>query len=224
MATDIIDGYRDRGFQVLPAGDPGVRRELDASVLKLGSFASGAIVMRHSRSYRLADPRRHPLAAIASCIGGLGSARATCSVALGQLGTALNLHAVGRSVHDDLAEFGLDGELTRGFVHPWLAGITLDRDLRADVGAVAGYVVAFTRAPAALPAGGMGAIRATFCRSTGWQCNNELWGSGCSSRWRYFAGWDARCCPAVVVAAAGLSAALVAQYPWRRAQAFRLST
>ena len=63
IATTNIDGFRcDRGFQVLPTGDPDVRRECDLAALNLGHFPSGRI-RRRSRWLTLADraATREPL-------------------------------------------------------------------------------------------------------------------------------------------------------------------
>src|SRR5918993_2438688 len=64
LATERVDGFVvDRGFQVLNTGYPRAA-DLDLDALDLGWFATGAVLRVGDRTHRVADPRRHPSAAL----------------------------------------------------------------------------------------------------------------------------------------------------------------
>ena len=162
VATANIDGFAcDRGFQVLPSGDSSVREFLNLTNLRLGRFISGALIWHGGKWRKLADPRRHPQYILQTGLlspGGIGE-----KLALLRWISAIAMHGpgpipAGYSVADELQNQQLTGSLSQQFLHPWLAGITLDPALGADAGAAKAYVAGFIAGPAALPRGGMAAI------------------------------------------------------------------
>lgn len=168
VATRRIEGFAcDRGFQVLPAADPTVRRELDLQALQVGRFHPGALVFRDGKQRVVADPLRMPSTVIGQVVAGLGSWRER--LALARWTMALKRQRgepqpCGMTTAEALQQRGLSGVFAQAFVRPWLAGITLDRSLQADIGATEAYLAAFARGPAVLPAGGMAAIPAQIAK------------------------------------------------------------
>ncbi len=168
VRTDRVDGFLlDRGFQVLLAGYPECRAQLDYDALDLKAFYPGAVVQRGGRAITVADPRRHPLAALGA-LNGL--ARPGDAVALLRL-----LAASRRSVRHGLAAgdpagvdepstraelqaAGLSDSLIDGFFRPFLAGITLDPELAVS-GRFARFVLgSLLDGPTVVPAQGMGQL------------------------------------------------------------------
>ncbi|GAC1398695.1 MAG: NAD(P)/FAD-dependent oxidoreductase [Ktedonobacteraceae bacterium] len=68
VRTDIHqDGYRlDRGFQVLFTAYAAATRHLDFERLKQRTFEPGAILVKNSKSYEIADPLRDPARLVTS--------------------------------------------------------------------------------------------------------------------------------------------------------------
>ncbi len=169
VRTDIVDGFRlDRGFQVLLAGYPEARAQLDLDALDLRSFYSGALIHRGGRLTRVGDPRRHPIAALGALRGGL--ATPMDAVGLTRLlaesrlvlrdGLDRRSGPAGdrRSAAQALAAAGLSPSLVDGFLRPFLAGITLDPELSVSARFMHFVLGSLMAGPTAVPAQGMQAI------------------------------------------------------------------
>jgi phytoene dehydrogenase-like protein len=168
VRTDHVDGFLlDRGFQVLLAGYPECRAQLDYDALDLRAFFPGAVVQRGGRARVVADPRKHPLQALRALDG---VARPSDAPALVRL-----LAASRRSVRDGLDDHGaaaadtettaqalraagLSPTLIDAFLRPFLAGITLDPELTVSARFARFVLGSLTAGPTVVPAGGMGAI------------------------------------------------------------------
>ncbi len=165
VRTDEVDGFLlDRGFQVLLAGYPEARRQLDLDALDLQDFFPGAVVRHDGRMAVLADPRKHPLAALRALPGGLATpldalplarlvARSRVALELG-----LDRAPDERTIAEALQAAGLSKRVRERFLTPFLTGITLDPALGASERFLALVLGAFTAGPTAVPARGMGAI------------------------------------------------------------------
>lgn len=167
VRTDRVDGFLlDRGFQVLLAGYPEARAQLDLDALDLRPFYPGALVQRGGRQVRVADPRRHPVAALGALRGGL--ATPADGVAMARLlwhsraSVTHGLdHAGGhdeQSAIDALRAAGLSARLVDGFLRPFLTGITLDPELAGSARFMRFVLGSFLAGPTAVPAAGMQAI------------------------------------------------------------------
>ncbi len=162
VRTDRVEGFLlDRGFQVLLAGYPECRRQLDYAALDLRAFYPGAVVRRRGRALAVADPRRHPLRAL-KALDGLASPGD--APALARL-----LVASRRSLREDpapdrqttreaLQAAGLSPRLVDGFLRPFLAGITLDPTLTVSARFARFVLGSFLAGPTVVPAGGIGAL------------------------------------------------------------------
>src|SRR5258708_37915752 len=82
------DGYRlDRGFQVLFTAYPSASRHLDYDGLRQRKFDPGAIIVKDSKRYEIADPLREPT----QIIGGLRNPLISTADKLRVLRLVLNL-------------------------------------------------------------------------------------------------------------------------------------
>jgi len=166
VRTDERNGYLlDRGFQVLFPAYPAARAELDLDALDLRPFASGAVLARASTGERsvLADPLRDPRALPQS----LFNREVTTA---DKLRTLLLRRDVARrdedetfarpdrSIREHLREWGFSERFVERFVAPFYGGITLDRSLSTSKRVFEYTFKTLSEGPAALPAGGMGAI------------------------------------------------------------------
>src|SRR5215218_3637857 len=112
LATERIDGFVvDRGFQVLNTGYPRAA-DLDLGALALGWFARGAVIRVDGRLNRVADPRRHPGAALDTLTAPLGSVRERLALAAFSLRAAYGpvaglLRRTERSAQDSLRDAGV---------------------------------------------------------------------------------------------------------------------
>jgi phytoene dehydrogenase-like protein len=166
VQSDDVDGYRlDRGFQVLPLAYPEVRRFLDLPGLRLGRFHAGAWLRLGGRFERVGDPRRDPGALVAGLFSRVGT--------LADKWRALRLAraAAGASWHgapawpettalERLRAAGISERMREAFFRPFLSGIFLEPQLETSSRFLELALRAFALGPAALPAGGMGAVSA----------------------------------------------------------------
>jgi phytoene dehydrogenase-like protein len=159
VRTDAVEGFAcDRGFQVLLGAYPRAAAWFPPAGSGLHAFAAGALVRWRGGFKRLADPRRRPLAGLASLVGGplgLGDALAMrrwlarCRRAWDGADRPLDLH---------LRDLGFGRDAIQGFLRPFLAGITLDPHLTGSARFADFLIGCFADAPAYLPAGGIGAL------------------------------------------------------------------
>jgi phytoene dehydrogenase-like protein len=165
VRTDPLDGFRlDRGFQVLLTAYPEARRVLDYGPLDLKSFHHGALIRYQGKFYRLADPRRHPLAGLR----GLASPVGTLRDKLRLLPLVAKVTA-GRAEDQLRRPEGLTLDFLRGagrfsdamidrFFRPFCGGAFLERELVTSSRLFRFVFRMFAEGDAAVPARGMGAI------------------------------------------------------------------
>jgi phytoene dehydrogenase-like protein len=158
------DGFTlDRGFQVLLPAYPAARRELDLGALSLRAFRPGAVIARGDRRSTLADPLRDPRTAVES----LFNREVTTADKLRTLRLRRALRSLDEadvfagpdaSIRDYLRDRGFSERFVERFVAPFYGGITLDRSLSTSKRVFEYTFRMLSEGPAALPAGGMGAI------------------------------------------------------------------
>lgn len=164
VRTDIVEGFLlDRGFQVLLTAYPEARRYLDYRALGLRPFTSGAIVRAGGRFHRVADPWRHPFAALASAFAPIGSLGDKWRIAamrtrvkrmsLDEIAAAPAVPAI-----DALRQMGFSPLFIDRFLRPFFGGTFLDRNLETSSRVLDFHFKMFASGVAALPATGMGAI------------------------------------------------------------------
>jgi phytoene dehydrogenase-like protein len=156
VRTDEVDGFLlDHGFQVLPRSYPEAGALLDLDRLDLHDLARGAIVRTGGRFRRVTDPRESPLGGLRTLAGGVVGVKD---------GAALLKLLRGRSTEttalEALRQAGLSRRSVEAFFAPFLRGIFLEPRLVTSSLFLDFVLGAFTSAPAALPARGMGAIPA----------------------------------------------------------------
>lgn len=167
VRTDAHEGFLlDRGFQVLLAGYPEARAQLDLDALDLRPFFPGALVQRAGRAVLVGDPRRRPAAALGALRGGL--ARPQDALAMTRLlaqGRAVVRDGLDRGGAADtettlaaLHAAGLSVPMIDGFLRPFLTGITLDPELQVSARFARFVLGSFLLGPTAVPANGMRAI------------------------------------------------------------------
>ncbi|MFZ0159212.1 MAG: NAD(P)/FAD-dependent oxidoreductase [Kineosporiaceae bacterium] len=133
VGTDLVDGFRcDRGFQLLNPDYPEARRVLDLTTLALQPLPATVVVASDRGPVLLGDPRRTPpalLPAVARAgLTRLGTLREKLAVARWALSCTRRDPADLLSAPDEawgagLARLGIDGELRRAVLEPFLAGV-----------------------------------------------------------------------------------------------------
>ncbi|GAC1322826.1 MAG: NAD(P)/FAD-dependent oxidoreductase [Mycobacteriales bacterium] len=164
VRTDVVDGVRfDRGFQVYNTAYPESARLLDHAALDLRAFTPGALVWVDGRLYRLADPRRRPLAGGATVRAPIGSL--ADKIRIGRLAAEAGLLPASRlkrraelSTYDALRARGLSPIVIERFFRPFLSGIFLERELTTSSRFFDLVLRCFARGDLAVPAAGMAAI------------------------------------------------------------------
>src|SRR5262245_56571698 len=69
VRTDVVDGFLlDRGFQVLLTSYPEANALLDYRALELHPFEPAALIRIDGRFVKVADPFRHPMAALGALL------------------------------------------------------------------------------------------------------------------------------------------------------------
>lgn len=165
VATDEVGGFRlDRGFQVFLTAYPEAEALLDYDALDLRPFYSGALVRTERGFHRLADPMRQPL-------GGLG----TLAAPVGSLADLLRILKLRTGVRAGSPEqlferpemttsealrrrWGFSEAMVEHFFRPFVAGFSLDPDLRVSSRFFEFTFRMFAEGNAALPAKGMAEI------------------------------------------------------------------
>lgn len=163
------DGFLlDRGFQVLLDAYPAGRRWLDLPALRPRRFDAGALVWTGRRLVPLADPLRHPAAALRDLTTPLFPAadklRLAALAARARLGdwesaaAAAGDPAADRSAAETLWAAGFGRRFVDRFARPFWGGILLDPTLAASAGPLRFTLKMFLEGRAVLPAAGMGAM------------------------------------------------------------------
>lgn len=168
VGTDVVDGFRcDRGFQLLNPAYPEARRVLDLKSLALQPFPAAAVVRTGSGHQVLGDPRRIPSSlrtrALRDALTGLGSVRekaafARWALACTRRGAHDLLTADDEPWGDALDRLGLDGELRRAVLVPFLSGTLGEADGTTSRRFVELLVRSFMRGRPSVPWQGMQAI------------------------------------------------------------------
>lgn len=164
VRTDIVDGFRlDRGFQILLTAYPEARDLLDYDRLTLHPFYPGALVRFDGRFYRLADPTRHPLDALAGAITPIGSMmdkirvlkirKRVCAGSMSDLFSRRETTTLDALLHD-----GFSSAMIERFFRPFLGGIFLDKDLATSSRMYEFVLRMLSLGDNVLPARGMGSI------------------------------------------------------------------
>lgn len=213
VRTDTIDGFLlDRGFQVLLSAYPSVRRVVDLPALSPRAFYQGALVFAGGRLHRVADPLRHPLAALAALRGplaGLGDLPALARVlqrARGPLEQLLT--APETTAAQALTSAGVSEQLRNNFFTPFFGGIFLERELQTSSRMLDFLLRMFARGPAVVPAHGMGEItRQMAAQLPSGVVRLQSRVRGLTGDGVELEGGEQLHAPAVVVAAGGVEAA-----------------
>jgi phytoene dehydrogenase-like protein len=166
VRTDAVDGFLlDRGFQVLLTAYPTAAQVLDMGALDIQPFEPGALVRVDGDFCRIGDPFRRPLDAWSTVTGRVGTA--------GDLVRLLLLRQRVRRGEPEQSFDGLDEtiayrlrklhfspRITRAFLRPLVAGITLDPELSSSTHVFDFVLRMLSSGKAGVPAEGMGAIAA----------------------------------------------------------------
>ncbi len=162
--TDIVDGYQlDRGFQVLLTAYPEAQKILNYDQLRLGHFASGALVRFKGKFHRLSDPLRQPSQALSSLLSPVATfgdklrmlklKNDVCRLSLDEIYRRPELKTI-----EVLRDRGFSKTVIESFFRPFLGGVFLDRSLWTSSRMFEFVFKMFSTGAAALPAEGMGAI------------------------------------------------------------------
>jgi len=164
VRTDEVDGILlDRGFQLFNPAYPAARRLLDLPALRLQRFDAGVVVAGRSGSHVLVDPRRLRRGLLDNLSRATGSLMEKAAFARYGLGAALEPVSRLRERPDvsygaALAAAGVDGDLRRRVLEPFLAGVLGEDGQQTSRRFVDLLLRSFTRGTPALPAGGMRAL------------------------------------------------------------------
>lgn len=168
IGTELVDGYRcDRGFQVLNPAYPEARRVLDLQALALQPLPGAVVVATESGPRVLGDPRRTPPALLprvlrdaARSLGGPAEKLAFARWALGcaRRRPAELLSPADQPWSQTLTEAGVDGELRRAVLEPFLSGTLAEMDGSTSRRFVELLIRSFVRGRPSVPWSGMQAI------------------------------------------------------------------
>ena len=163
------DGYLlDRGFQVVLEAYPALRRQVDVEALQPGRFGRGTVIWDGKRRHTIADPLSNPQALLSTLLGPSMSVRDKLKLARVALrarlaswdsvtGATLAPNASGSALQF-LAKEGFSERFIESFAKPFWGGITLDRSLGGNAGALLFTMKMFLEGSAMLPAHGMQAL------------------------------------------------------------------
>ncbi|MFB6094435.1 MAG: NAD(P)/FAD-dependent oxidoreductase [Halanaeroarchaeum sp.] len=155
----------DRGFQVLLTAYPAVEDALDLSALDLHRFPAGATVCRPNHRSTLADPLRHPGAAIETAFNRdltIGDKLRVLSLRRDLVGVPYGSLFEGpdATIRESLADRGFSERFVENFAAPFFGGIALDRGLETSKRVFESTFAMLAKGDVAVPARGMGAIPA----------------------------------------------------------------
>ncbi|MEU6314425.1 NAD(P)/FAD-dependent oxidoreductase [Streptomyces sp. NPDC047014] len=171
MRTDRVDGFLlDRGFQVFNTSYPQVKRRIDLAALRLHPFTPGVLVHTPRGRVRYADPSRRPADALRMLRTARPSARGALSLgALSATDTLAPVRALRglpeRTTRQELARWGVPGELVEGVLRPFLAGVFLEDGLETSSRMFHLVWRSMIRGSLTLPAAGIGAVPEQLARS-----------------------------------------------------------
>ena len=151
IRSDYIDGYiLDRGFQLINAGYPEIKR---LGVIKEIDFCKAdrtVDVVTPFGITSIGDPRIHPLLALTSPLGSLSEKLAVIKFLLGKSNGAISLR-------DSLLAAGL-GDLYENLLKPFLRGVFLTELENIDSSSGRETIMSFAAGDSGLPRAGAGAL------------------------------------------------------------------
>lgn len=167
------DGYLlDRGFQVLLAAYPALRRHVDLDALRSQPFDAGASIWTGQRLIALADPLRHPSMLVRDVASSIFSFRDKLLLARWAIearradwesaANAATGHRDDRSGLEALRERGFSAAFIDRFARPFWGGITLDPTLSVSEGVLDFTLKMFLSGSAVLPETGVAAVPAAL--------------------------------------------------------------
>ena len=166
VRTDTVDGFRlDRGFQVFFTAYPEARRVLDLPALRLHPFLAGAQVRVGGAFYRVLDPYRAPVGALAGIAAPVGTLADKLRVLrLRRRALAMSEREIfagaERRTSEELSALGFTETFVARFFRPFLGGIFLDTSLSTTSRMLYFVYKMLSSGDIALPATGMQAIPA----------------------------------------------------------------
>lgn len=155
VSTDVIDGFRlDRGFQLINAKYPEIRRLAIMSELDFIAATPTIDIAVGDKRYALGDPRSHPFSALNSATGKL-------SEKVSFLAYLTHKSKVGLSVEDEMCSLG---QLYTRVLKPFLTGVFLTSP--ANVDAISGkeIVRSFITGKPGLPSQGAGTLATVLAK------------------------------------------------------------
>lgn len=169
VRTDVTsDGFLiDRGFQVILDAYPALRRQVDLQAIQPAPFDAGALIWTGKRLLPLADPRRHPSAAIRDITSPAFSIADKARLArFGAKIAAANWQTANEAAgdHGDTSTAqtlwgeGFTTAFVDRFARPFWGGISLDRTLGSSRGPFLFTLKMFLAGSAVLPAGGVQSV------------------------------------------------------------------
>jgi phytoene dehydrogenase-like protein len=164
VRTDRVgDFYLDRGFQVLFAAYPSVKKHLNLAALELCEYSPGAVLVQGDRHYPIGDPLRLPSSLLPSLRNPL--------ISLGDKAAVLLLRAKlwitpietlwqqpDLPTIDFLKKWGFSDRIVERFFKPFYGGIFLDSELKTSARLFQFYFKLLSEGAIATPKLGMGAI------------------------------------------------------------------
>lgn len=164
VRTDIHEGFHlDRGFQVLFAAYPSVKRHLNLDALNVRPYSPGAVLVRAGKRYVLSDPLRDLGALWPSLINPL----ATPGDKLRVLALRARLAAMAIAdiwqqsdctTQEFLERWGFSQAFIRQFFLPFYGGIFLDPDIKTSAQLFQFYFKMLSEGAILTPQYGLGAI------------------------------------------------------------------
>lgn len=165
IQTDLFqDQYLlDHGFQVLLPAYPDLKALISELKLPICSFSSGAILNVCGKTYKIADPLKHPLDLISTAISQYATTKDKLlilklkSEVSKKTPEDLISNSKGTSL-DFLAEYGFSQKMLENFWTPFFSGIFLEKDMQTDSGFLLFLYKMFSESPVAVPAQGLGQL------------------------------------------------------------------
>ncbi len=161
VKTDSYQGFlMDRGFQVFLTAYPEAKALLDYEALDLKSFLPGAMIFKHQQSFEIADPLRHPSAALKSLFSGVGSLSDKFNIlSLARKLSKMSVEEIfmqhEKSTLTAIQDYGFSEKILRNFFQPFLAGIFLEDGLTTSRREFDFVFKMFAEGEASVPAQGM---------------------------------------------------------------------
>ncbi|MEO0852640.1 MAG: NAD(P)/FAD-dependent oxidoreductase, partial [Cyanobacteria bacterium J06648_11] len=164
VRTDIVEGFHlDRGFQVLFAAYPCVKRYLDLDALDVRPYSPGAILVRSGKRYVLSDPFRdlgslwpsltNPLASLGDKLRVLALRAKLASMAIADI-----WHQPDVTTRSFLEAWGFSDRFIRQFFLPFYGGIFLDPKIETSAHLFQFYFKMLSEGAILTPKYGLGAI------------------------------------------------------------------